>query len=1119
MRLFELIKISTLVVPMLISLLSGPTNADLLTTYGKHRVEVDERADYSSVRGFRSAVSQKNLLGLSRKSPLSLPDRALSAHDAVNLRVCAIRVEFKYEDPDDPLTTGRGHFDMRSQAEFQQLEGHSIDMSPHNRSYFEAHLRALNEYWRVVSQDKVNLIYDVFPTQQDSFYTLDSTMGYYADTTIHRTIVKGLEVFFMESFRTADEDTAIHFADYDAFMVFHAGVDQQNDLGYPPTPHDLYTGFIFLGPELWVDLDDIPVLIGEGVMMPETASQDNRIIALNGVFAHEFGHQLGLVDLYDTRTWMTQIGDFSLHDNQGRGTVVDFGSGRYVLDVLPVFPDAWSRAYLGFAEVHEVSNARDLEVWAAELKTDKPQILKVPISDHEYFLIENRQIDSDRDDSSNVRADSVTGVILGPAPADTTLDKRYLTREYDYLLPGSGILIWHVDETRAYLDYTGDGISNFKRNTLQWYNYYPCLIPNNLGLCIDSVKWENRRFISVVEADGVIDFGGNYRTGFGTQGDFFYDGNNRAFGPTTNPSSRSNSGAYTGIWIYDISGIDTVMTVTVETESRVDGFPKFVNNSEFPPVLADIDGDGSEEIFISGTKHLIAMHADGSPVISPLPGNEVLDSTFLLYSETVRGGLGSVIAPDGSVIKGGSYKVDTLRSIASMEDGDTITTPPLVCDMNNDGVFEIAVGGNRGHIRVWEIADEDQDGAADHLLGYRLENVGSMCTAPAWMNWGQDGPYIVVGSEMGLVLVEALELGDVSRRFVGKTSSIAVDDSSNTVYLVAGPNEGRPSTVLMNFNGPILHDFGDADVVGFTAADLDNENGTDFAVITADGRLTILLSESPDRESYSVDEIHVADSLAGGVVTAALDRTVPYYQIIFAGDNLIHVYNHNGTLFQNFPQQVDIHRPAGLLRATPIVADADSNGSPDIIIGTDAGEVFAFGTDGVMLRQFPRFVGSGSCLSYALSEGSSINNFAGKLFALSSDNRLYALNVGSQPLPAEESWRQYGRSAAHRNLRGSSTTSVQPPSAGLITDFYNYPNPAAEQTTIRFRLRSEGNVKIQIYDLSGRLIYENRDVGGESHNDHVWNLDGYPSGVYICRLEASSGGSSEVQTHKIAVIK
>ena len=76
------------------------------------------------------------------------------------------------------------------------------------------------------------------------------------------------------------------------------------------------------------------------------------------------------------------------------------------------------------------------------------------------------------------------GVIAGPVNMNKTL-----LPAYDYLLPGSGLLIWHVDETIAYLDYITDDLTttNWNANTLQLDPYHP--------------------FLAIEEADGSRDIG------------------------------------------------------------------------------------------------------------------------------------------------------------------------------------------------------------------------------------------------------------------------------------------------------------------------------------------------------------------------------------------------------------------------------------------------------------------------------------------------------------------------------------------------------------------------------------------------------------------------------------
>ncbi len=1078
---------------------------DLLSIRGKHRIEnpTEERLPYGNA--YRPVVSQKNLLGISRKAPGALPDQALAESQTINIRVCAIRVQFRYEDTDDANTTGRGHFDMRSPAEFISQEKHEIDMAPHDRTYFETHLRALNEYWGVVSKGRIALTYDVFPSVADSVYTLGETMAHYGA----QSPLAGLSEYFKDAFELADSDPEIHFADYDVFVTFHAGADQQTDIGYPRTAYDLYTGFIFLNPSEAPVVDEGTAQIFEGLMMPETACQDNQVIALNGVFAHEFGHQLGTVDLYDTRTWMTQVGDFSLYDNQGRGTSAEIyfpeaNTVRFVVDALPVFPDAWTRAYLGFVEVHEVTSANDFEVWAAELLTDHPQVVKVPISDHEYYLIENRQTDSDGDDSSNVRVDSLTGVVLGPAPADPD-DPRRLTRDYDYFVPGSGLLIWHIDETRAYLDYNQNGAPNFLDNSLQWYNYYPCLIPNDLGLCIDSIEWENRRFVSIVEADGVIDFGGNYRTRYGSPEDLFFAGNNDALTPTTNPSTKSNSGAYTGINIFDISSIDTVMSFDVKLESNLQGFPKFANRSQFPPVFYGILGfNGVDGIFLAGKRHIVAMLSDGSPLNAIPVGDVILDSSYVFYGDTLQGG---------------GYVVDTLRAIASVGPNETITTKPLVCDLNGNGWIDIAVGTDSGSVYAWELRDSDSDDKIDQIFSVDLPS--GVCAGPVAIGSDFQMNALLCATDSGW-LFSIFDHGflDAESLFVGKVVDFAVDYDDSAVYYVAGPSAERATTILGKYPGSTIHDLGNLDVVSFTAADLDSSNGTDFAMLTSDGYLVILLSSSASGDQFEMNSIKAEDSLAGGVVTAQLDPTLPFYQIMFAGINRLHVHNYNGMVFENFPKELDFHRSSGMIRSTPIVADVSGDDQPEILVGTNDGELFAVGIGGGAASD-PYFAGSDRVIGAAVMPGTSANNYRGKLYALSADNRLYGLSVRSRSLDAAQSWPFAGRQPLEYNFRSTSPRLKDATASdGLIASFYNYPNPADEFTNIRYKLNSpDGHVKISIFDLSGRLVYEDNAQGGELASEYRWTLDGYPSGVYICRLEASAGGTSDVRTTRIAVVR
>ena len=136
-------------------------------------------------------------------------------------------------------------------------------------------------------------------------------------------------------------------------------------------------------------------------------------LATVGTACHEYGHVLGLPDLYDTSDASEGIGEIGL---MGGGSWTGSPSGT-----SPVHFCAWSRIELGWttpvsASLGNSYNLQDAATASANLKALR---IDVGGTAGEYFLVENRQ---------------GTG--------------------FDSGLPGSGsssrgILIWHIDESNA----------------------------------------------------------------------------------------------------------------------------------------------------------------------------------------------------------------------------------------------------------------------------------------------------------------------------------------------------------------------------------------------------------------------------------------------------------------------------------------------------------------------------------------------------------------------------------------------------------------------------------------------------------------------------------------------
>ena len=633
-------------------------------------------------------------LGLTRSSRWSLPDKALAADFLDTIKILVMRFDFQYETTDDPNTTGRGRMDLShpldnptDSSAYYNSVGNWVDPPAHDSLYFDAHLKSLRRYWETVSDGKLTLSWDIFPPAMDTTYLLPNPMSTYGRCDFGE-VVAGLEQYFVDGLTVADQTSPeIDFSLYDSYFLFHAGSDRQNDIGFPETCSDLFTGFISFRDS--VPVDDSTHWIRTGLLVPETASQDNRATALNAVLAHEFGHQLGLVDLYNTRTFITQLGDFALMDNNGFGTGIDFGfrSGN-TFGAMPVYPSAWSRAFLGFVDVYDFRMGTDITVAAAEILSDSIQIARVPITEKEYYLIENRLWEVDGIETK-MKVDPVTSVFEGPMNGDT----REFTSEYDFLLPGSGLLIYHVDEAVAGMDFDGDGLSNFFDNTLQWV--------------------ASQRFIRLIEGDGQVHFGGFYRSGWGREDDMYRDDRATSFTPNTNPPSIDNSGNNTHVYLTDITRVmdtagatvtvhDSLIRFSVETDKLSAGFPVRTGPAKFPlsPIIDDLNGDGIDEIIVASGNLLSAFTEDGEWFLQTLHPNDTLPT---YYDTTIA-----------SVHTGRAVAVPLMAKESS-----PITAGPVTGDFGS-GIFPKLVafgystGGGSGRVRAYKGADNNPiDGVAD----------------------------------------------------------------------------------------------------------------------------------------------------------------------------------------------------------------------------------------------------------------------------------------------------------------------------------------------------------------------------------------------------------------------
>ena len=192
------------------------------------------------------------------------------------------------------------------------------------------------------------------------------------------------------------------------------------------------------------------VKINDYIIIDEN-SPDGAIETV-GVFAHEYGHALGLPDLYDTDASSAGVGYWSLMAT-GVYNYVTISGDR------PAHLDAWCKYYLGWITPTQVKETlTDELIEQTATASDVYKLLGGKPLSGEYFLVENRQ---------------KTG--------------------FDEGLPGAGLLIWHID---------GDVIKKkIKKNKVNDKECYP---PSNCS--------RKHYGVALVQADGMWDMekGSNY---------------------------------------------------------------------------------------------------------------------------------------------------------------------------------------------------------------------------------------------------------------------------------------------------------------------------------------------------------------------------------------------------------------------------------------------------------------------------------------------------------------------------------------------------------------------------------------------------------------------------------
>ena len=152
------------------------------------------------------------------------------------------------------------------------------------------------------------------------------------------------------------------------------------------------------------------------------------------MFSHEFGHDLGLPDLYDTAGGDNGTGFWTL---MSAGSWMNRGGNS--IGTTPDYMDPWSKLFLGWLDYRVVMYGHDMQVkiGTAAGGSGKPQAVVVTLPDKSgkpnYYIAENRTY-TDYDETLK----------SGPYNFGWADTKPDWVERFPYQ---NGLLVWYVDES------------------------------------------------------------------------------------------------------------------------------------------------------------------------------------------------------------------------------------------------------------------------------------------------------------------------------------------------------------------------------------------------------------------------------------------------------------------------------------------------------------------------------------------------------------------------------------------------------------------------------------------------------------------------------------------------
>ncbi|MDP6669151.1 MAG: T9SS type A sorting domain-containing protein [Candidatus Krumholzibacteria bacterium] len=972
--------------------------------------------------------------------------------------------------------------------------------------WFERKLERVRDYYRTVSGGRVDLQYSL----QDSIRVLPGKMEDYGDDDLDW--VEGGHSLALDAVALADPD--LDFSAYDLVLMIHAGSGQESDL-WRDSPEQLWSGYVDYESLQETFVDSIP-----GFQGIATADQDSSfylqrfciapekeieetgdyptILGTLGVYVHQMAGYLGMVSL----------NDYLEPRAQGAGNFELMSSGLWnALGFVPGPPSAFNRMLLGWADPvlvgkddclsPEEGGGLSLRVLEYSAGNGDSAILKFPISDREYFLVENRNQDANGDsiftfDDSNANGIPDSGESLLGAEFDYYTTK---TSSSDDQL-GSGLLIWRIDEELLRMSFEGGS------NVINaWNDHY--------GVCL-------------LEADGYPDLRvrGFYSESWGSDFDAF-----RAEGDTLSPgialpetrtsldenslpSTRDAEGSDTGWRFHSIGSQGPAMGITARWESDPNmSVEEVALPSRFPrgdPLLMedaflylsyDEAGDSS---YVSEVRDLVPedLHAfEGDCIGSLLAGDLDGDGQEDWLALTRDGQLVSSL---GSLSLGGEF---------------------------HSGAMLFDLGGAPGmEILLAEVLPDSGQGQAETRLRIWNLSAGEVSDFGNWEQaWSGVFPGVPVSDPALGLDVPTEERGYDHPAPSLASFHIALADSvageTRVWRLGAGAEE-----ILGSFSLDSL--FGRVDLA---CGDLDAD-GVDEILVQREGLLSLWYPEGRFGGPQAGEFFFHSETMQGfgGTVLPLDPRGEGNLEVLSLLSDAVSFFTADAVMREDGATSIPMSAPLILedLPAVWALLLRDESGKDRPLLLSRDGRLFSDGNP----SGTPLPIGGNQISSPLILPGAEGKIMGLRFFELAesstaeedtlhSSPRLHFWSVDSpSPEGFSSPWAMGGSDARRSRRLASSKAWVSSSGSESWLIAHCWPNPAQDVVHWTVESDSPDHVHLELYDLEGQLLYrEEADLDGFSPWQAEVLVDGLAPGVYFYRIHSENSG--RLKTGSLAVIR